>query len=151
MLCPCGSQTDYSLCCQPLHLGVAHAETPKQLMASRYCAFVMDQADYLLATHHPDFRGDLTREELSESAQTTAWHCLQIVDATVTGDVGEVEFKAWYREDKRLQALHERSRFSREDGLWYYRDGEIQPSPTLPGRNDACLCGSGKKFKRCCG
>ena len=51
---------------------------------------------------------------------------------------------------------HERSRFRREDGRWYYVSGEnVRPSPTrraaTAGRNDPCPCGSGRKFKKCCG
>ncbi|MEZ5505160.1 MAG: YchJ family metal-binding protein [Gammaproteobacteria bacterium] len=46
--------------------------------------------------------------------------------------------------------LHERSRFVKEDGRWFYLDGEMLPLPS-PGRNDPCWCGSGQKFKKCHG
>ncbi|WP_298445375.1 YchJ family protein [uncultured Ferrimonas sp.] len=149
--CPCGSKQAYADCCQPLHQQQRPAQSPQQLMASRYCAFVKGEAAYLLRTHHPEFRGQLTEAELAQACQETQWHALQIVDFSQQQDQGEVEFCAWYKQHGKLQALHERSRFSCEQGLWYYRDGDIKPNPALPGRNDPCLCGSGNKFKRCCG
>ncbi len=149
--CPCGSALDYAACCQPLHDGQTLADTPEQLMRSRYSAYVLAKAPYLLATHHADFRGDLSEAELLEACRQTQWQRLEIVDAPAhQGDAGEVEFRAWYRDGTALRALHERSRFVREGGQWYYCDGRFDPSPQA-NRNAPCPCGSGKKFKRCCG
>jgi hypothetical protein len=36
-----------------------------------------------------------------------------------------------------------------EDGEW--SPGEPYIAPATPGRNDTCSCGSGKKYKKCCG
>ncbi|WP_411751462.1 SEC-C metal-binding domain-containing protein, partial [Serratia sp. (in: enterobacteria)] len=44
-------------------------------------------------------------------------------------------------------AMHERSRFLRLEQRWYYIDG----TKPQPGRNAICPCGSGKKYKKCCG
>ncbi|MBY6106395.1 YchJ family protein [Ferrimonas balearica] len=149
--CPCGSQRPYAECCQPLHQGDALAATPEQLMRSRYSAYVLAVTDYLIATHHPDFRGDLSADDLAESCQQTQWQRLEIVNAPPhQGDKGEVEFKAWFRDGTALRALHERSRFVCQQGHWLYCDGDFNPVPSA-GRNAACPCGSGKKFKRCCG
>ncbi|MBY6185818.1 YchJ family protein [Marinobacter hydrocarbonoclasticus] len=150
-LCPCGSTLEYPSCCQPFHDGLTRPDTPEQLMRSRYCAYVLAKAPYLIATHHPDFRGDLSEGDLVESCKQTQWQRLEIVDAPPhQGDKGVVEFKAWFRDGEALRALHERSRFVREAGQWLYCDGEFSPEPKA-GRNAACPCGSGKKFKRCCG
>lgn len=150
-LCPCGSNTEYQVCCQPFHLGTSTAQTPQQLMASRYCAFVKAEARYLLDTHHPDFRNGLTEQELAEACGQTDWRGLQILDFRNDNGSGEVEFKAWYQQEGKLTALHERSNFQLIDGQWLYCDGTIYPAPSAPGRNEPCICNSGKKFKRCCG
>jgi len=104
-MCPCGSGLPYDGCCGPLHAG-APAPSPEALMRSRYSAFARGLADYLLATWHPSTRPDTL--ELDD----TVWRRLQIVD--VSGDV--VEFRASYRGG----LLHERSRFVREGGRWFY-------------------------------
>ncbi|USD39305.1 YchJ family protein [Ferrimonas sp. SCSIO 43195] len=148
--CQCGSNLAYRLCCQPLHCGDSHASSPEQLMRSRYCAFVEGKADYLLATHHPQYRASLTVEQLADSCRDSDFVGLQIVDVPAdSGDQGEVEFKAWYRQGSEILALWERSRFQRLEDRWHYCDGDIQPLLKL-GRNDPCPCGSGKKAKKCC-
>ena len=53
--------------------------------------------------------------------------------------------------EKTFAVLEERSRFVRENDHWFYLDGEHSVTPLKPGRNDPCLCGSGRKFKKCCG
>ncbi|MFM4942348.1 YchJ family protein [Aeromonas bivalvium] len=151
--CPCNSTLPYANCCAPFHQGQA-APSARQLMRSRYSAFVLGLGEYLVQSWHPDYLGDLTAAELSR--QQTRWAGLEIL-ATQGGEAsdeeGEVEFKAWFAEQGQHHCLHERSRFVRLAGRWVYTDGEqfaVDPRP-LPGRNDPCPCGSGKKFKKCCG
>ncbi len=117
-------------------------------MRSRYCAYVLKRSDYLAATWHPSTRP----ASLDVSSDDTAWQRLVIVD-TEKGGIddreGEVEFAAYFLGGE----LHERSRFLKEAGQWLYVDGDILPPRTevKVGRNDPCPCGSGKKFKKCCG
>ena len=89
-------------------------------MRSRYSAFAVGDARYLLATWHPSTRpGDLGLDD------TVRWTGLEVF-ATSGGRLldagGTVEFRATYR-GARAGAQHERSRFVREDGRWYYLDG----------------------------
>ena len=92
-------------------------------MRSRYCAYVLGKADYLLATWHPTTRP----AQLTLDGEPPArWLGLQVRRHTVTGaDTAVVEFVARYRLGNRAQRLHETSRFVREDGRWYYLDGEL--------------------------
>ena len=53
--CPCGLGDDYAACCGRLH-GGAPAATAEALMRSRYSAFAVGDADYLLRTWHPSSR-----------------------------------------------------------------------------------------------
>jgi SEC-C motif-containing protein len=92
-------------------------------MRSRYCAYVRGNADYLLATWHPTTR-PLALDLASEPA--VRWLGLQVRRHAATGaDRAVVEFVARYRLGNRAQRLHETSRFVREDGRWYYLDGEF--------------------------
>ncbi len=124
-------------------------------MRSRYTAYTLANAEYLMATWHPSQREGLTVDTLLESARALDWQRLEVLDSAGVGEAaeGSVEFKAWYRKDDQLFALHERSRFVREGLQWFYVDGQLNP-PTQRqkiGRNAPCPCGSGKKYKKCCG
>lgn len=152
LACPCGSKKNYSECCEPLICGKSAAQTAQQLMRSRYSAFCKREVDYLIATWHPSRRHEINRESLLKTAESCDWLSLSILN-TVEGESsdlqGEVEFLAIFKKDK-LGAMQERSLFSKERGQWFYLDG-VQKKPTLPGRNDPCWCGSGKKSKKCHG
>ncbi len=119
-------------------------------MRSRYSANVLGDDAYLARSWHPS-----TRPVELDSRAGPRWVGLEIVatDAGGAGDTeGMVEFKAYYLDGNKLSALHEQSRFLHEEGRWLYVNGRIYPSQSRDiGRNEACPCGSGKKFKRCCG
>lgn len=117
-------------------------------MRSRYSAFVLQLFDYLLLTHAAEFRADLNKAALAE-AKPDQWLGLQVFDSEQLDDNGQVHFCAWFRDGGHLGAIHEVSQFSLKQGQWFYTTGEQLPVK-LPGRNDACICGSGKKFKQCC-
>lgn len=146
--CPCGTQSSYSDCCQPLHLKKSAASSVEQLMRSRYCAFVQHEFQYLLDTHAPEFRDGLTVEQLSQPP-LPQWIALDVITSSQRQQSGTVTFKAWFHLDKKLDAIYEKSNFILRQGLWFYTDGE-HLNIQLPSRNDACICSSGKKFKKCC-
>ncbi|MEM9769301.1 MAG: YchJ family protein [Cyanobacteria bacterium P01_D01_bin.71] len=150
--CPCGSQRPFGGCCEPYLSGRQLAPTAEALMRSRYAAFCVQNIDYLLATHHPTKRTLGDRASLAKSMKNTTWLGLTIL-ATQQGhpddQLGMVEFVAHFQADKPGQ-IHERSRFQKQKGRWFYVDGELLP-PVEPRRNDPCWCGSGKKFKQCHG
>ncbi len=147
--CPCCSAMQYSLCCAPWLDGTANPPTPEALMRSRYTAYVKQRADYLVDSWHSSARQPNLHSALEESFRDTEWLSLNVI-AQETGshlNEGFVTFFARYRDNQRTGAIHERSRFLREDHRWYYIDGTV---PSV-GRNDSCPCGSGKKYKKCCG
>jgi SEC-C motif domain protein len=119
--CPCGTSRPYGACC-----GVWHAGTPapdaQSLMSSRYSAFVLRNEPYLLATWHPG-----TRPQSIPFNKNQKWLGLRIVEARVTGEgTAEVEFIARSRVSNAAAVRqHERSRFVREGGSWFYVDGDI--------------------------
>ncbi len=94
-------------------------------MRSRYSAYARmasdpSLADYLLATWHPSTApGEL------EPNPFMKWTGLEVLHTAVSGDAGVVEFVARYKDNGRAGRLHETSRFVREQGRWYYIDGDV--------------------------
>lgn len=122
--CPCGSGKRFQLCCGPYVNGDMPAPTAEALMRSRYCAYTVNDADYLLQTWHPDTRPD----ELDLDDEPLKWLDLTVGETTggQRGDTtGTVAFVARYKFMGRAGKLQETSRFERIDGRWYYRDGDI--------------------------
>jgi SEC-C motif-containing protein len=119
MPCPCGSSRDYEACCAPLHRGAAAADAGA-LMRSRYSAYALGLADYVLATWHASARP----AEL-DLAGGPKWIGLEVLRHERTGeDSALVEFVARYKAGGRAGRMREASRFVREGGRWYYVDGE---------------------------
>ena len=118
--CPCASGRPYAACC-----GLWHGGTPapdaEALMRSRYSAFVLGLDDYLLATWHPS-----KRPPTLEFEPGLRWLGLEVKRAATDGDNATVEFVARSKLGGRASRLHEISRFVREDGRWYYVDGDMR-------------------------
>ena len=93
-------------------------------MRSRYSAFVLRLEPFLLATWHASTRPQ--ELNLAEAA-ATKWLGLEIRSHKQQDEThATVEFVARYRIDGRGHRLHELSRFVREDGRWYYVDGDVK-------------------------
>jgi SEC-C motif-containing protein len=116
--CPCGLPEPYAKCCGRYHSGAA-APTAEALMRSRYCAFVQQDAAYLLRTWHPRTRP--ASLDLDAGMRWTGLEILGTGDGSAFHSVGTVTFRASFRGG----SLHERSRFERVDGAWVYVDGEF--------------------------
>ena len=156
--CPCGSGESYATCCEPIITGKQPAETAEQLMRARYSAHVKVDVDFLYATTHPDYRENYDHKGTKSWAEKSEWQGLEILGTTAGGstdDEGEVEFMARFRDTEGVRNHHERGQFKRMKNKWPFTEGEMiksQPiSVTKIGRNDPCPCGSGKKYKKCCG
>jgi SEC-C motif-containing protein len=92
-------------------------------MRSRFTAFAIGDAEYLLATWHPRTR------PFEVVVDGPSWNRLDILDVVAGGPFdsdGIVEFRAHHR--RPAGSLHERSRFVREAGRWYYVDGDGERS-----------------------
>ena len=121
--CPCGSGLTLAACCGPRIDNTAPAPTAEALMRSRYTAYTQGDAAYLLTTWHQTTRPESL--QLDETPQprwiglTVKGHEIQDAEHAV------VEFVARYKINGRASKLHETSRFVREDGRWYYIDGDV--------------------------
>jgi len=129
--CPCG-RTDrrdkpiaFSLCCGRYLDDFDRTPAPdaESLMRSRYSAFVLERGEYLLATWHAS-----KRPSSIEFEPGVKWLGLDVrARSVLDADHAEVEFVARQRGPSGTATrLHERSRFVREDGRWYYVDGDLR-------------------------
>jgi SEC-C motif-containing protein len=126
-LCPCGSHHPYANCCGRF---IDHPEraapTAEALMRSRYTAYTLGYEAYLLATWQEATRPAVL--DLADDAGKVKWLGLDIRRTEQGGEhdqTGVVEFVARYKVGGRAHRLHETSRFRREDGRWFYLDGEL--------------------------
>lgn len=153
--CLCGSGLPYSQCCGLYHSGEKLPATAETLMRSRFTAYAMRDAGYLSST----WDAAKCPEVIDFSKEKAEWHRMEIIETKKGGaqdSKGLVEFKAYFIQDGEEYALHEISRFIKNNNRWYYLDGVIKSIAkvglnTNLGKNAPCSCGSGKKYKRCCG
>ncbi len=156
--CPCGSGTAYEDCCQPIISGARPAQTAEELMRARYSAHVKVDVDFIFTSTHPDHRKGYDHQGTKEWAEKSEWLGLEILSTQQGGpedETGQVEFIAHYRDGEGSHDHHENALFQRKDGVWLFTDGvRVRPKPLTVekiGRNDPCRCGSGLKYKKCCG
>lgn len=156
--CPCGSSRSYADCCEPFVTGAAKAQTAEQLMRSRYTAFSVQAIDYLQQTLTPATQHEFDRAHVAEWAASSEWVGLDVLSTEAgqaTDEEGWVEFVARFKLGEQTHTHHETGHFRKIEGQWYYESGisgprTIRKGPKI-GRNDPCTCGSGKKYKKCCG
>ncbi|MGP4864872.1 YchJ family protein [Psychrobacter sp. T6-5] len=163
----------YQDCCQPYHDAFYNskidkadsikAETAERLMRTRYSAFVLIKPEYIVKTTVPAQQGLLDVQAIESWATETDWAGLEIVEHTpkIGKRHAQVEFKAYFSTkenagdlEEKVQAHHELSAFvkakskANQDARWYFLDPTAAMTMT---QKQPCICGSGEKFKRCCG
>ncbi|MUK63304.1 hypothetical protein GNP81_10040 [Aliivibrio fischeri] len=126
--CPCGTKKNYSVCCEPIHNNHSLAITPELLMRSRYSAHVKELVQYIIDTYHPSCNAEEFREGIIDSVELD-WRKLKVIASSLSkenANEGFVTFKATYSEGGQLHQLKECSRFVKEDGKWFYIDGDVE-------------------------
>lgn len=158
--CPCCSGLEFEKCCEPFIEGESQPPTAEALLRSRYSAFATQNIKYVRQTTHPRSLEEFDEEAARNWSEGSYWQGLEIIDSQGGGpddEEGTIEFAATYIQDEEEKVHHEHSRFKKERGRWFFVDGKyaggktyVRPEPKV-GRNEPCPCGSGKKFKKCCG
>ena len=164
----------YQDCCQPYHDAFYNdevdkadgikAETAERLMRTRYSAFALVKPEYIVKTTVPAQQALLDVVAIESWAKETDWAGLEIVEHTpkLGKRHAQVEFKAYFRSPEKttgglavkVQAHHELSTFikvkdkANQDARWYFLDPTVAMTVS---QKQPCICGSGEKFKRCCG
>ncbi len=89
-------------------------------MRSRYCAYAMQNIDFIYQTTHPNFRKGLSRADILDWAKRNKWMGLEIIKTTLK----TVEFKAHYLDERfEPQIHHEKSTFEEVGSKWYFVKG----------------------------
>lgn len=158
--CYCGSGVSYAECCGPIITGAKSAPTAEALMRARYSAHAVNEFDFLEESIHSTTREAVDREQMQQWSEAVQWEGMEVHSTEAGGEndeEGKVSFTAKYSVNGVEQELREDATFVREEGEWRYLDGDVhghtpyrRENPKV-GRNEPCPCGSGKKFKKCCG
>lgn len=127
--CPCHSGLPYSNCCQTYHLGTP-APSARALMRSRYAAYALGLADYIIHTTHPKNPGyqknfEKWKKEIEAFSFHTTFTGLEISDFKEDEDNATVTFHATLHHGDSDASFTEKSRFLKENGKWLYLDGII--------------------------
>jgi SEC-C motif-containing protein len=129
-------------------------------MRSRYSAYALGEIDYILNTHDPERAGEVDRKSTEMWSKQSKWLGFELLKSDQGGendDAGVIEFAARYKLRGVTATHRERATFRRHNGDWVFVDGSEITAPPVQnvgprvGRNDPCPCGSGKKYKKCCG
>lgn len=158
--CPCKSGKTFGECCGPIISGEKKAETPEALMRARYSSYVTGDVLFLKSSATEEVQAEFDEAASKAWSAAAEWHGLEIISTEKGGpkdNEGVVEFRALYTANGEFCNHHEVSKFVRQGNEWKFADGElVGETPTVReepkiGRNDPCPCGSGKKYKKCCG
>ncbi len=125
--CPCGSKLAYQDCCQILHKG-GIAPGALSLMRSRYSAYALGLADYIMATTHPNNPSYESserdwRKKILAFSRTTSFVRLEILDVQEGAQRGSVTFIAHLLQGGEDVSFQELSTFEKVDGRWLYLQG----------------------------
>jgi SEC-C motif-containing protein len=136
-------------------------------MRSRYSAYVEHEIDYIINTCVHRGKDDIDYQSTRDWSEQSTWLGLKIISTekgSITDTEGTVEFEASYERNGFKDIHHETAKFKKEsssadgntDNVWLYDEGHVVPQTIVRtgpkvGRNDPCPCGSGKKYKHCCG
>ena len=158
--CPCKSGKTFGECCGPIIAGTVKAETAEALMRARYSSYVTGDVEFLRTSATAAGQAEFDEKSSRTWSRVAEWHGLEIIrtEAGGPGDAnGVVEFRALYTANGEFCNHHEVAQFEKELDGWKFSDGElvgetpiVREEPKV-GRNNLCPCGSGKKYKKCCG
>lgn len=153
-MCYCGKIERFEDCCNRFISGNSIPETAEELMRARYSAYVTKNIDFIINTCYKQVK----REEVEEWANSATWVSLDIhkvENGTKDDTDGVIHFTAKYKINNALKYHNEIAEFTKINGGWQFLDSIAQNSTITNqnkiGRNDPCSCGSGKKYKKCCG
>lgn len=125
--CLCKSGKKYKKCCKPFHDGLLPKKA-EELMRSRFCAFALSKAEYIISTTHPknsDFSSNIQAwsDDILNFCEATDFNDLQILESIDAPDESFVTFKAYLTQSNHDASFTEKSRFLKVDGKWLYVDG----------------------------
>ena len=121
--CPCGSGLKYKKCCHKFHKGV-RASSALELMKSRYSAYVVGDAKYIIKTTHnnnSDFTTDIKTwsKSIIDFSNNSDFLSLKILEVENRDNEAFVKFKVIFSNSTMI----EKSRFLKVNNIWLYESG----------------------------
>jgi SEC-C motif domain protein len=131
-ICPCSSEIMYSLCCKKYHEGKENAETPRELVKSRFSAYALSLADYIISTTHktsPIYSQNIDewKELILDFSKSTIFKKLEIYNVEEENNRARVFFTAHLEQNEYDSTFTEISNFINENSRWYYIKGQVIP------------------------
>ncbi len=124
MLCFCGSKLNFQQCCEVFIRGKQLAETPLQLMRSRFSAYCIREIDYIFETYHTSQHASNQKQDIELFAKSSHFLKLEIIRCFGTDQLpgsctipevkdvaGFVEFSVSYLQAGKIHQFSECSRF----------------------------------------
>lgn len=122
-LCYCCSGKAFADCCEPLVTLKANAMTAEELMRSRYTAYVLTNATYIINTTHPKTRHFHSKKAILQWAKENIWQRLEVI----LSEENRVVFKAYFKDREGNVCVHyEDSVFEKLGDKWYYVSGTFE-------------------------
>lgn len=132
-------------------------QSPKDLLDARYRAHEKADVDFIVASTYPEMREKLDQTVIQNWCKQAKWLGYQVEEEKIETDKAFVTFLLRYEENQKSVNHYETAEFRKLEERWYYYDSSFPKPKTVKredpkvGRNDPCSCGSGKKYKKCCG
>jgi len=128
--CPCGSLLKYKKCCKPFHDGL-NPKSAIELMRSRFCAYSLNNADYIIETTHPnnpEYTLDIKnwKKDIENFSESTDFLGLEIYESINGKDESFVSFLAKLKQGDVDISFNEKSRFLKVKEKWLYVDGTFK-------------------------
>lgn len=128
-LCPCHSGKSYRSCCQRYHRGEL-PENALALMRSRYAAYALDLASYIISTTHLDSPYQVSNKkqwikDIHHFSMEAVFEGLEILSYQEKEESAFVTFIAYLKKGKKDLSFTEKSRFKKVGKAWLYLDGKL--------------------------
>jgi SEC-C motif-containing protein len=156
--CYCGTDNTFEDCCGKYISGKDYPTTAEELMRARYSSYASGDVEFIANTQISEKGDEFDLEEAKRWSSESTWKGLTIKSAKEFEKDATVHFIANYEDLEGNDCRHQEiSTFNKIDNKWFYSHGSIvgldpikRDTPKV-GRNEACPCGSGKKYKKCHG
>ena len=155
--CPCGSKLPYGNCCQPIHINIRTAKIPEQIIRARFAAMALGDIDFFRQSIIRKHRHILNADDLTARLKHQILHSIKITHVERKGFLlvnAIIHSQITKGKRGKLTTHAERTYLKRESRAWRVVEIDIVETNIQPpkgGKNVPCPCGSGRKYKHCCG
>lgn len=128
--CPCKSGLDYAECCKPFHDGLKVVEDAERLLRTRYSAYALGLADYIMNTTDSEgsawwHDAEAWRANTRQFANSATFEGFRVISSESQGDAHTIMFKAKISQKGKDISMVETSQFVFREGRWLYKSGVV--------------------------